>query len=137
MNYHITNAGAFGLGPADHQSGRFGVGQNANDMVDEVTVTLASAHDRDDLIGVLDGLSQQTAFDFVEVRPAAQGVAERWHARFRLSARNGVVGDTQIFALLRFLTGDVRWLDVSKRPAVPPGTDPRANVKGGDHAGAG
>lgn len=80
---------------------------------DDVTVTVASSYDRHELLDVLDRRAHHTAFDLVGLE-AEGDAADRWSATFRLRAAHGVVGDTQIYALLRFLTGDVRWLNVTK-----------------------
>ena len=86
--------------------------QTEIDRVEDITVTLASACDQSTLQDKLDRLSSDTAFDLVGLRP--DDTSDLWHAMFRLSAPNGVVGDTQIYALLRFLSGEIRWLNVTK-----------------------
>lgn len=80
-----------------------------------VAVTLASSQGPENLRALLAGLARHTAFDLVALDRTEAGAG--WIAKFRLRAVRGAVGDTQIYALLRFLTGDVRWVDVKKEPA--------------------
>ena len=90
--------------------------QSALGPVKEVVVTLVAAYGQPTLETALAELAEQTAFDLVELRPASDGLLDRWHAHFRLRAPRGVVGDAQIYDLLRNFAGELRWVEIGKLP---------------------
>lgn len=81
-----------------------------------VAVTLAGDGDPDRLEYALHAVAEHTAFGLDELRACPAGSAARWEAVFRLRAVHGVIGDAQIYALLRLMTGNLRWLGVRKEP---------------------
>ena len=85
--------------------------------VKEITVTVAASCERRMVELTLRDLAGQTAFELIELRPAPDGLMGRWRAGFRLRARHNVVGDAQIYALLRLITGSMRWVEVRKESA--------------------
>lgn len=82
--------------------------------IQEISVTVAASYERTALKAELSDRATHTALDLVDLRPSPDGLLGRWLARFRLRAVHGVIGDAQIYTLLRFLTGDIRWMDVRK-----------------------
>lgn len=82
--------------------------------IQEISVTVAASYERAVLKAELSNRAAHTALDLVDLRPSPDGLLGRWLARFRLRAVHGVIGDAQIYTLLRFLTGDIRWVDVWK-----------------------
>ena len=88
-----------------------------------IEICLEASETPDELAESLRGLTGGTAFYFAglshdadESLPQAYGGRWQQHyrARFALEARQGVVGDPQIFALLRSLTGRYRWSRVER-----------------------
>ena len=108
--------GASQPGPSPADAQRSNAPQSALGPVKEVVVTLVAAYGQPTLETALVELSEQTAFDLVELRPASDGLLDRWHARFRLRAPRGVVGDAQIYDLLRCFAGELRWVEIGKLP---------------------
>lgn len=84
--------------------------------VKEIVVTLAAPYGQRTLETALVELCEQTAFDLVELRQSSDGLLDHWHARFRLRAPRGIVGDAQIYHLLRCFAGELRWVEISKEP---------------------
>ena len=88
-----------------------------------IEIYLEAAEAPDELAESLRGLTGGTAFYFAGLSHDADGSLPRAHggrwrqhyrARFALGAREGVVGDPQIFALLRSLTERYRWSRVER-----------------------
>lgn len=87
-----------------------------------ITVTLVAPYDYDALKAELLDVCEQSAFVLVHLVPSPEGLLGHWCATFQLRARHGVVGNAQIYALLRFLSGELNWLAVKKEPVreIPP-----------------
>lgn len=91
--------------------------RTSHSPIKEILVTLAAPYEQPTLETALSELAGQTAFDLAELRPSPDGLLGQWHARFRLRAPRGIVGDAQIYALLRCFAGDLRWVEISKELA--------------------
>ena len=90
--------------------------QSALGPVKEIVVTLVAPFEQPTLERAVTELAEHTAFDLVELRPSPDGLLDRWHALFRLRAPRGIVGDAQIYDLLRYFAGELRWVEISKAP---------------------
>ena len=84
--------------------------------IKEIVVTLVAPFEQPTLERTVTELAEHTAFDLAELRPSPDGLMGQWHARFRLRAPRGIVGDAQIYDLLRYFAGELRWVEISKEP---------------------
>lgn len=100
--------------------------------VREIAVTIAGPSDRRALERELAEAAERSAFTFDSLHPVPGAAPGLWTAGFRLRAERGVVGDTQIYALLRLLADSTRWVEVRKLPMGAPaalaGIDRRAGA---------
>jgi len=80
----------------------------------EITVSLTGPLNRPLMERAARAAAAGSAFELTSLRPDPSGSRGSWDAVFRLRAAVGVVGDAQIFALLRLLSGPVAWTGVRK-----------------------
>jgi hypothetical protein len=76
--------------------------------------------DIEDIRASLEGMAENSAFDLVELEERGEDTKDGGRclrAEFKLRARNGTVGDPQIFALLREIAARHRWNSMEKRIA--------------------
>lgn len=74
--------------------------------------------DIEDIRASLEGMAENSAFHLVELEERGEDTKDGGRclrAEFRLTARNGTVGDPQIFALLREIAQRHRWNSMEKR----------------------
>ena len=117
MMLHAMETGSSGPRHSDQAAFRPNSPQSPLGTVKEIVVTVAAPYERRTLETTLTELAGQTAFDLIELRQSPDGLLGQWHARFRLRAPRGVVGDAQIYTLLRCFAGELRWVQISKEPA--------------------
>jgi hypothetical protein len=76
--------------------------------------------DIEDIRASLEGLAENSAFHLVDLEERGEATKDGGRclrAEFRLTARNGTVGDPQVFALLRDIAQRHRWNSMEKRIA--------------------
>jgi len=72
----------------------------------------------EDIRASLEGMAENSAFRLVDLDERGEDTKDGGrclHAEFTLTARNGTVGDPQIFALLREVAQHHRWNSMEKR----------------------
>jgi hypothetical protein len=88
--------------------------------VREIAVTLAGAADGGIMERELAEAAACSAFTLEALHAVPGAAPGLWTAAFRLRAERGVVGDAQIYALLRLLSDTARWVEVRKLPMGGP-----------------